>query len=734
MPEITQIPTGYTTSTAAIAVEGSLVFLLDIKGRIKYVNTAAQAATGFTAAEIENCCFSELFLPADEKELLPLGQGNVPAARQYQTHITCKNGNRKIINWHCNTIKHAGEPEYIFITGTETASINKTETAEDENIQQLNTIFENAPDAVIVMDENGIITRWNQQAVRIFGWEAGEVAGKSLQEVLVPEAAKHKTYAGFGQFMHTGPGDADNRQIEICALCKDGRETDLSISISPIILNNGLAFIAFIRDITAQKAASRALEQKTQQLDEAQRIAHIGSWEWDIAKNKITWSDELYSIFGLRPDDFPGDFESYLEIVHTDEKEAIRKIIEEAFGKREPFAFEHRVIRKDGSIRFIYSKGNITSDENNTPVRMTGIAQDITDFKNTQDILQLTQFSVDKASDGVLWADENARFTYVNETACRLFDYTRDELMQMHVYDLEISPNAKMNWPGFWNELKKKKSAIVESMVRRKDGTVFPLEINTNFLDYKGREIKVSYVRDITERRRNEEKLKAVNNDLSTFIYRSTHDLKAPLASITGLISLAKEEVTDQQAGTYLKMIGECTENLDSVLQLLIQAMAVKDNQPQPTLINFNKLVYNVLMRLKYNKGYNEVDVDVYISADNFYSDESLLASILQNLTENAIKYKNNRQPHQFIKINIQQHGSNLTLSVEDNGIGIDEKQQDKIFDLFYRAATGFKGFGLGLYIVKSAVEKLQGKVSVKSAAGMGTTISIGIPSLPLKN
>lgn len=579
---------------------------------------------------------------------------------------------------------------------------------------------------VIVLDNNGLILNFNKAAETATGYTLAEVEGKHFMQLFLTEQEQP-----FFSNCLKALTPVETTRCETYIIAKNKFPKFISWHNRLVQQDNISQYIIITgTDISEQKKTAAELLKTNQQLSEAQHIAHIGSWEWDILENSITWSNDLYEVFDISPEEFAGDLESYLKIVHPEDLENVRKTIQDAFSNLKPFTINHRILTRDGIIRHIHSRGSVTTDAQDNPLRMTGIAQDVTEYQIAQDTLQFTQFSVDKASDAVFWVQEDARFIYVNESACNMFGYSREELLNMYVYQLETSPNGQKNWPGFWDMLKSRRTALVESQVKRKDGSIFPLEINTTYFKYGDREIKVSYARDITDRKRNEQKIKAINHDLSTFIYRSTHDLKAPLASIIGVVNFAKTEITEPQAVEYLGMIGECTERLHNILDLLIQAMAVKDNSINPNWINFNKIVYNVLMRLKHLRNFNDIDIDVNINVSTFFSDESLIASILQNVIENAIKYKSDAQQYPYVIINIEERKNGVHILVVDNGTGIEQKQQDKIFDLFYRASASYKGFGLGLYIVKNAVEKLEGTIDVHSVPGVGTRVSIELPAI----
>lgn len=121
-------------------------------------------------------------------------------------------------------------------------------------------------------------------------------------------------------------------------------------------------------------------------LNEAQGLAHIGSWEWDIERNQVTWSDELFRIYGLEPQATEVTFESYLERIHPDDRDLVREQVQQAYGGGDPFFFEHRLVTSDGIIKWTQSRGHVVTDDRGAPVRMVGTAQDITDRKRLDEL------------------------------------------------------------------------------------------------------------------------------------------------------------------------------------------------------------------------------------------------------------------------------------------------------------------------------------------------------------
>jgi len=139
------------------------------------------------------------------------------------------------------------------------------------------------------------------------------------------------------------------------------------------------------RDITPRKQVEEALRRSEQSLAEAQRIAHVGNWDWDIVTNELRWSDEVYRIFGLQPREFGATYEAFLASVHPEDRDAVTKAVDESLADpRTPYSIEHRVVRPDGSERMVHERGEVTFDETGKPVHMIGTVHDITELKRAE--------------------------------------------------------------------------------------------------------------------------------------------------------------------------------------------------------------------------------------------------------------------------------------------------------------------------------------------------------------
>lgn len=227
------------------------------------------------------------------------------------------------------------------------------------------------------------------------------------------------------------------------------------------------------------------------------------------------------------------------------------------------------------------------------------------------------------------------------------------------------------------------------------------------------------------------QELKTANYELDRFVYSTSHDLRAPLNSMLGLIEIAKEDTTEELMLEYFGMLKGSAKKLDGFICDILDYSRNSRMKINNELINFGELINCVTENLKFIGDNNRmVEFKIEISDEaSFFSDKNRLITIFNNLISNAIRYQNSQIPNPFVHIKIETSPAETNIFIQDNGIGIDEESQSKIFDMFYRVSQESVGSGLGLYIVKEAVNKLNGDIRVKSQIGEGTTFLIKIPN-----
>lgn len=229
--------------------------------------------------------------------------------------------------------------------------------------------------------------------------------------------------------------------------------------------------------------------------------------------------------------------------------------------------------------------------------------------------------------------------------------------------------------------------------------------------------------------KRNEELVK-INTEMDRFVYSVSHNLRAPLMSVLGLINVAKLQTDHRQIGDYLGLMENSIHKLDETIKEILDYSRNARLDLEYDKINFKTLLEDCLDRLKYLKNFNRIKVNIELSGDSeLYSDQVRLFTIFNNLISNAIRYQDERKAEPYIQIHITVKPNEAIISIEDNGIGIHNQYLDKIFTMFFRASEDGAGAGLGLFIVKETIDKLHGNIQVQSKVNDGTRFLITVPN-----
>jgi PAS domain S-box-containing protein len=247
----------------------------------------------------------------------------------------------------------------------------------------------------------------------------------------------------------------------------------------------------------------------------------------------------------------------------------------------------------------------------------------------------------------------------------------------------------------------------------------------------------VGSIFDINERKKAEQQvieqnilLAKTNAELDRFVYSTSHDLRAPLSSVLGLISIAKKTQDPEEVRHCLTMMKERIHHLEEFIHEIIDYSRNARIEVKRLPTNLYQLINDVVENLRHAEGSENIFVKYDIPKDlDLKTDESRLKVVLNNLIGNSIKYSDIEKENQFISVKTSQGQDRISIFIEDNGVGISQEHHSKIFDMFYRASEKSQGSGLGLYIVRETVHKLGGDISFESIPGKGTTFEIVIPS-----
>lgn len=231
--------------------------------------------------------------------------------------------------------------------------------------------------------------------------------------------------------------------------------------------------------------------------------------------------------------------------------------------------------------------------------------------------------------------------------------------------------------------------------------------------------------------------LKKINKELDSFVYSVSHNLRAPLMSVLGLLDLAKHEIHSNSStiDQYFAMMESSIHKLDETVREILDYSRNARQNLTVERIDLKKMLDDNFEKMQFMPGSQLIAHEVHVSEQSpFYSDAYRLSVIMNNLISNSIKYYDTNKRDPFIRISITVSKDHALLEFRDNGIGIEDRYLAKVFDMFFRGTDANKGAGLGLYIVKEAVEKLRGEIKIESEIGQGTTFMIKLPNLLSNN
>ena len=260
-------------------------------------------------------------------------------------------------------------------------------------------IIDTALSSVIGMDEQGRIIGWNTQAEQTFGWTQEEAVGRLLADTIIPPSQREAHQRGLNQFIKTGHGPILNKRIEISALRRDGTEFPIELAITPLRLENAYTFTAFVVDISERKQAEEALRTSEARLMMTVQGSHIGIWDWNLTTGSIYFSPQWKNQLGYDDASLSDAFQEWQTRIHPDDQTLAQTTIQSCLdGYRSQFELEHRLRHRDGSYRWILSRGSLIRDIYGVAARMVGIHIDTTDRKRTEDELRAAKEAAEAAS------------------------------------------------------------------------------------------------------------------------------------------------------------------------------------------------------------------------------------------------------------------------------------------------------------------------------------------------
>ncbi|HWQ48907.1 MAG TPA: PAS domain S-box protein [Methanosarcina sp.] len=512
----------------------------------------------------------------------------------------------------------------------------------------------------------------------------------------------------------------------------DGTMRHLLGNAKPLLDEKGNpqgAVSAFV-DITERKKAEEALnkayenlevkvKERTDELEEAQRMAHIGNWVWDITTNKAYWSDELYQIFERSPHELAPSYDEYLSYVHPDDREDANNAHKEALNGK-PFNMDHRIILANGEVRTIHIKTKVIFDEKNIPIKLKGTVQDITERKKVEEKIRYLANIVKSSKDAIVTVSLDNIVTSWNKGAEQIFGYAAEEILGKKVSILEPE-NLRGDIKQLVEKIKQgKKTKHYESSRLKKDGNIVIISGTLSpVLDISGKLTAVSVIaRDITESKRTEESLKNFEIARKKEIH---HRVKNNLQVISSLLDLQAEQFRNRKCIKDSEVMEAFRESQDRVTSMaLIHEELYRGGETDR--LDFSSYIKELAdnLFLTYRVGNKDISLKIDLEEKAFFDIDIAipLGIMINELVSNSFKYAFQGRDKGEIRIILRREECNNTsfiLIISDNGIGIPENLDIANLD------------SLGLQLVTTLVEQLDGELELRRNGGTEFVIRITV-------
>lgn len=393
---------------------------------------------------------------------------------------------------------------------------------------------------------------------------------------------------------------------------------------------------------------------------------------------------------------------------------------------------EKYVNKKDNTFKYLEKFYSPLHSINGEVMGVTAFIRDVTDEKlitmKLEDRERLIQTINENIKDGIFRYSVERGFLYSNRALLELFAITPPGEKQVDMRDFHVFKNQHLK---IYNEILQNGSVENREVhFKRTDGSTFWGLLDCTLNEKDGEQLIDGVITNITMLKEMSQNLIKANSEMDQLVYRTSHDLRAPIASLLGLESLLATRVKDTEQRELLAIMKGQLNQLDSIIMDIITYRKVAKLGLSKDHIDVEDMINKILAGMQFMENYNHIEKSVKVNGSSeFVNDKHNLQVIFNNLLSNAIKYSK-RGEEGFINILASIDEEYLSIVIEDNGIGIEQNFLSRVFNMFYRATNHATGTGLGLFIVKEAVNKLEGEIDVQSREGRGSTFTVKIPNL----
>ena len=492
------------------------------------------------------------------------------------------------------------------------------------------------------------------------------------------------------------------------------------------------------------KKTNKEIKESNEKYNIVAKATSDTIWDWKIQDNSISWNKGIESVFGYSPEDVGKSSDWWFDKIHPEDSIKMSvKLYSFIEQKTENWQDQYRFRCADNTYKYVLDRGFLLKDDNGKAIRMIGAIQDITKQKEEEQRLKLLETVITQSKDSIIITEPDSenltipKIIYANPAFTNMSGYESDEILGKTPAIFKGINSDEQEYSKLINAIKEKKECLIEIISYKKSNEEY--WVRFSMIPIYNSENKVSHwisiQRDITEEKNQEKEKEQLireltqnNKDLKQFSYITSHNLRAPLSNLIGLLNLIEDIPNDnQELKELISGFSKSTHLLNDTINDLAKVMIIKDNpsiQKEEILLNviFENVFCQLNSQIELYKPIIKLDFE---KATTLYVNKAYIESILMNLLTNSIKYKSENRK---LKISIATNQLNdaVILTFKDNGIGIDlERNKDKVFGLYQRFHNYPDSKGLGLYLVKSQVETMGGIIDTESQVNKGTIFTL---------
>lgn len=733
------------------------IFLGEVGEKFLYANASFLKMSGYKSFEELARTRPRDFYVDDAQRLEILGQmAKQRVVRNVELQFYRKDKTKIWARMTISLLNAPGRIAQYIGTLHDITSEKEAELKFEKSQQLLASISNNVQEGFFRSSPGKGLVYVNESYVKMFGY-------KNIEEVLkVPPVKFYSNPEDRKRLIKNQYKDKKISNAEVLYRRKDGSTFWGSLNSTLFRTENGKIMMdGVVRDITELKKSEEDFYQLHANLRAIMESTQESIYALDTQFRYLAFNENHKRVMKLLYDKEIAIGESlkkYL-IGSVDEKWYPKEIKRALLGER--FVGEYHVTYKNYKDRHLRITFNPILGKNNEVRGAAMFVVDITNQKRSEEsvnqLLSNVTAVIESTKDRIFAIDSNFNYLIFNKEHAAQAKIASGKTIKLGDSILKAFP--KRNFPNM--------KAHIERALQGEDFTIETLLPNKTIVevsyspvrDKKGKVTgAAAFVRDISLRKKNEERIRVLNEELinqnwkleareeelklameelsernfelDQFMYKTSHDLRSPLSSVLGLVNLAKLDTERDRVNDYLGKIEGRVRKLDEFVRSMLSYAKVSRAEVITSEVDLETLINSCIKELEYLENFKKIKVSITCKGNvPFRSDAMTLRLILANIISNAFKYYNPNVNSQ-LKIRIEINPLRAILSFVDNGIGIHKEYLAKIFDMFFRATEKSEGSGLGMYIVKQAVDKLNGKIKIESDYGSGTTIRLVIPNL----